>query len=251
MALAFWAREFKGPPIPARPGCLEGRPHMMTQSSTKGSAVSDGDLMFIPASELAGMVRAGELSARELVQVSLERIEELQPRAERVRAGRRRARAGRCRAGANGRRAPVRGRADRDQEQPAGERPAAHLRVFADEGLRRRLRPQRHPPARACRLHRGRAPRRCPSTESCRPARRACSGRRATPGTWSARRAARRAAPRPPWRPGWCRSRTATTAAVRSGSPRPAAAWSGSSPSAGASRPPLSSGSRCWGSTAC
>lgn len=36
---------------------------------------------------------------------------------------------------------------------------------------------------------------------------------------------------RPPrWRPGWCRSRTATTASVRSGSPRPVAAWSGSSP---------------------
>jgi amidase len=41
--------------------------------------VSDDDLMFRPASELAGMVRAGELSARELVQHSLERIEELNP----------------------------------------------------------------------------------------------------------------------------------------------------------------------------
>jgi len=41
--------------------------------------VSDTDLMFRPASELAGMVRAGDLSARELVQVSLERIEELNP----------------------------------------------------------------------------------------------------------------------------------------------------------------------------
>jgi amidase len=35
--------------------------------------------MFRPASELAGMVRAGEISARELVGVSLERIEELNP----------------------------------------------------------------------------------------------------------------------------------------------------------------------------
>jgi amidase len=35
--------------------------------------------MFRPARELAGMVRAGELSARELVQCSLERIEELNP----------------------------------------------------------------------------------------------------------------------------------------------------------------------------
>jgi amidase len=39
--------------------------------------VSDSDLMFRPASELAGLVRAGEVSARELVEVSLHRIEEL------------------------------------------------------------------------------------------------------------------------------------------------------------------------------
>ena len=37
------------------------------------------ELMFAPASELAGLVRAGEVSARELVQCSLERIEELNP----------------------------------------------------------------------------------------------------------------------------------------------------------------------------
>ena len=41
--------------------------------------MSDDDLMFRSASELAGMVRAGELSARELVQTSLDRIEELNP----------------------------------------------------------------------------------------------------------------------------------------------------------------------------
>jgi amidase len=41
--------------------------------------VADEDLMFRPALELAGMVRAGEISARELVQISLERIEELNP----------------------------------------------------------------------------------------------------------------------------------------------------------------------------
>src|SRR5271165_4096584 len=35
--------------------------------------------MFRPASELAGMVRSGELSARELVQISLDRIAELNP----------------------------------------------------------------------------------------------------------------------------------------------------------------------------
>lgn len=39
----------------------------------------DSDLMFRPAGELAGMVRSGEISARELVQIALERIEELNP----------------------------------------------------------------------------------------------------------------------------------------------------------------------------
>ncbi|HWX52098.1 MAG TPA: amidase [Solirubrobacteraceae bacterium] len=39
----------------------------------------DSDLMFRPATDLAGMVRTGELSARELVETSLERIEELNP----------------------------------------------------------------------------------------------------------------------------------------------------------------------------
>jgi amidase len=41
--------------------------------------VSDSDLMFRPASELAGMVRSGEVSSRELVACSLSRIEELDP----------------------------------------------------------------------------------------------------------------------------------------------------------------------------
>jgi amidase len=41
--------------------------------------MSDSDLMFRPATELAGMVRTGEVSARELVETSLERIEELNP----------------------------------------------------------------------------------------------------------------------------------------------------------------------------
>jgi amidase len=42
--------------------------------------VPDSDLMFRPASELAGMVHGGEVSASELVGLSLERIEELNPR---------------------------------------------------------------------------------------------------------------------------------------------------------------------------
>ena len=37
------------------------------------------DLLFRPASELAGLVRDGELSARELVQASLDRIEAVDP----------------------------------------------------------------------------------------------------------------------------------------------------------------------------
>jgi amidase len=41
--------------------------------------VADGDLMFRSALELAAMVRSGEVSARELVEASLERIEELNP----------------------------------------------------------------------------------------------------------------------------------------------------------------------------
>ena len=39
----------------------------------------DSDLMFRSASELAGMVRTGEVSSRELVEISLARIEELNP----------------------------------------------------------------------------------------------------------------------------------------------------------------------------
>jgi amidase len=41
--------------------------------------VPGSDLMFRPATELAGMVRAGKVSSRELVEVSLARIEELNP----------------------------------------------------------------------------------------------------------------------------------------------------------------------------
>jgi amidase len=41
--------------------------------------VPDRDLMFRSAGELAGLVRSGEISARELVQGSLDRIDELNP----------------------------------------------------------------------------------------------------------------------------------------------------------------------------
>jgi amidase len=42
--------------------------------------VTDSDLMFRPATELAAMVRSGEVSSRELVETSLARIEQLNPR---------------------------------------------------------------------------------------------------------------------------------------------------------------------------
>jgi amidase len=42
--------------------------------------VTDSDLMFRPAMELASMVRSGEISSRELVETSLARIEELNPK---------------------------------------------------------------------------------------------------------------------------------------------------------------------------
>jgi amidase len=41
--------------------------------------MTDSDLMFRPATELAEMVRSGEVSSRELVETSLERIEQLNP----------------------------------------------------------------------------------------------------------------------------------------------------------------------------
>jgi amidase len=42
--------------------------------------VTDSDLMFRPATELASMVRSGEISSRELVETSLARIDELNPK---------------------------------------------------------------------------------------------------------------------------------------------------------------------------
>ena len=98
------------------------------------------------------MVRSGEVSARELVQISLERIEELNPALNAFVAGRRRARAGDCRGDRPGRCAPVRGRADRDQEQPPRGGAAPDLRLRADGRARVRLRPQRHAAPEGSRL---------------------------------------------------------------------------------------------------
>ena len=74
--------------------------------------MSDDDLMFRGASELAGMVRAGEISARELVQSSLDRIEELNPTLNAFVAGRRRA-----------------GAAAADEVAPGDERPFAGVPI--------------------------------------------------------------------------------------------------------------------------
>src|SRR3984885_11887773 len=48
--------------------------------SMRRSAVTDSDLMFRPATELAAMVRSGEVSSRELVETSLARIQQLNPK---------------------------------------------------------------------------------------------------------------------------------------------------------------------------
>src|SRR6202035_995301 len=48
-------------------------------SPMRRSAVIDSDLMFRPATELAAMVRSGEVSSRELVEISLARIEQRNP----------------------------------------------------------------------------------------------------------------------------------------------------------------------------
>src|SRR5258708_6521529 len=60
-----------------------GRLRRRLSLASLGALLSDAtasDLLFRPAGELAGLVRSGELSARELVQTSLDRIEELNPR---------------------------------------------------------------------------------------------------------------------------------------------------------------------------
>ncbi len=110
----------------------------------RGGSMSDSDLMFRSAVELAAMVRGGEVSARELVEISLERIEELNPALNAfvdVDAERALHDGG---ADRSGRRATVRGGAGRGEEQPPRRRPAPDLRLCADGAEHVRLRPQRH-----------------------------------------------------------------------------------------------------------
>ena len=81
-------------------------------------AALPADLLFRPVDELAALVRSGALSADELVEASLQRIDALNPSINAfVDVDHDGARATAA-AIAAGRRAAVRRRADRDQEQP-------------------------------------------------------------------------------------------------------------------------------------
>ena len=109
----------------------------------------DSDLMFRPATELAGMVRAGEVSARELVETSLERIEELNPELNAfVEVDAERALATADEIGPGDER-PFAGVPMAIKNNRAGRGPAPDLRLLADGRVRRRLRPQRHAPPEA------------------------------------------------------------------------------------------------------
>ena len=193
--------------------------------------------MLRPVDELAALVRAGELSARELVDASLARIDALQPQVNAfVDVDHEGARAAAAAIGAGDER-PFAGVPIAIKNNRARRAALRLTRGAALSGdFRRRARPQRHAPPARGRLRHRRHDDACPSGASCPSPRRAASARRATRGTSRARPAARRAARRRPSPPGWCRSPTATTAAARCGSRPPAAASSASSPSAGASR---------------
>ncbi len=113
------------------------------------------ELMFRPATELAGLVRSGELSAREIVETSLSRIDALEPDLQRVHRRLPRGRAGGGRRDRARRRPPARRGADRDQEQPAGRREALDLLVVVLRRLPRADgRGAGHAPARCRRDHR-------------------------------------------------------------------------------------------------
>jgi len=61
-------------------GPLYGSPlALCNANSTRAEDFVASDLMFRPVNELADMVRSGQVSARELVQASLDRIAELNP----------------------------------------------------------------------------------------------------------------------------------------------------------------------------
>ena len=174
---------------------------------------------------LAALVRSGDVSAAELLETALARIEEHNPALNAVirtarRTGARRGEAGRSRSAVCRR---------------------ALSRQGPDRHARRRADGQRQPPAgRPCRCRATAnwcaafAPPACsspgartrPSSGSPPTPSRSCSGRRATPGRWRTPRAVRAAARPRRWPPAWCRWPAAAMAADRSAFPRRAAACS-------------------------
>ena len=200
------------------------------------------DLLTRPATELAGLVGAGDVTSLELVELSLARIEALDPHlgafvevddagaraaAAEVTAGDPRPLAG----------VPVAVKANRavtGLRLTCGSSLMRDVRATHDHNVVRRLRA-----AGAIVVGTTAMPEWgiLPVTE----ARRGTRGiRHAPPGA--------RPAGAPPRSPrAWCRSRTATTAAARCASRRRAAAWSASSRSAGAcrTRPSSASSSSC------
>ena len=108
------------------------------EEPTMTDAATAADLMFRPASELADLVRAGEITARELVEASLSRIDALNPDLQRLHRRLPRRGAARRRRDQARRRAPARRRADRDQEQPPGRGQALHVRLLVLRRLRAR-----------------------------------------------------------------------------------------------------------------
>ena len=188
--------------------------------------MSDAELMFRPAVELAGMVRAGELSAPELVGISLERIEELDPQLNAF-------------VDVDGERAlAVAGEIRADDRRPFAGVPIAIKNNRAVDGLRltngcalmsdyvaaydhsvvRRLKRAGFVVVGTTTLPEYGI---LPTSEA------RLSVRPATPGTPAGHPGAPREAPGPPSPRGWSRWPTATMAADRSASRRPAAAWWG------------------------
>ena len=167
------------------------------------------ELAFLSAVEQARLVRSGEVSSTELVQLSLERIDAARPHAERVRHRlRRRGARRRGQHRLDARRRAVPRRSDRRQGPHSDRRHPHDLLVAGLRRVRPRLRHGRRPahPRRrlrrssARRTRRSSAPSRSPSPTS--------TARRATPGTRSSHREARAVVPRPPSPPGSSRSRT-------------------------------------------
>ena len=192
-------------------------------------------LLHRSASELAALVASGELSARELVAASLQRIDELEPRM-----------------GAFTHVAHEQALADAAAVGPGDPRPFAGVPIAIkdnravagmpitmcsdlfgdlvprhDAFLVRRLRE-----AGFIIVGKTKLPEMgiLPTTEPRR------FGATHNPWDLNARRAARAGDRRPRSPRAWCRSPTATTAAARSAFPPPAVAWSASSPPAGAYR---------------